>query len=307
MRSCITTLLSILATLSSAADIFDTHQPRTLAPRASPPPIGQCIERYTNYYYASYNYVFFNDPSEPQFHFTILTNYLEFYPGTLATWLRERKFTVLNTTHATATDDDLCGWRFYESVVVDDRRHGQVGWKHNYIRPNIDMPVTGNSSSIKAIPRQHIPHDSPIRPRFETIERIQTILRDNIPYADIYYFRCSMLGMACGMMGFALVWYGLVGIVEIRRKDCELKAAKESEDIELDQIRVHDLSGAGMQRMDTDGYHRHVDGTKFGIEMITPSAANSATSSVSSSIADPPPIYTLEGAGRSLVKGRDMV
>jgi hypothetical protein len=57
-------------------------------------------------------------------------------------------------------------------------------------------------------------------------------------------------------------------------------------DIELDEIRVHNLSGEGMQSIADDF---HVKKRDTGISLSSPGAG---------SIADPPPIYTLDGARR---------
>ena len=61
----------------------------------------------------------------------------------------------------------------------------------------------------------------------------------------------------------------------------------DASDIELDEIRVHSLSGEGMQRM-ADDFHY----------VKKPHADSPLSSPGASSIADPPPIYTLDGARR---------
>ncbi|KAF1933381.1 uncharacterized protein M421DRAFT_88607 [Didymella exigua CBS 183.55] len=299
MHSCITAFLFILATLSSALEVSSSPRPSNslLALQSSTSPASICIERFTTYFYASYNYVFFNDPAEPEYNFTIVTSHVKFYPATLAKWLEEREFDVLTKSRATA--DWLCGWHIEKPVVVDGRRHGTVGWKRNPAFLNTSSLHAGDASSLKAAPRQVIPPYTSIRPRHLTLERVEAILRDNTPYADIYYFRCMMLGMACGMIAGTLVWYALMGFAEMRRRDKKLKAARKSDDIELDQIKVHDLSGAGMERMDAN----RDDGLELRIEIVKPTSDPPSGSSV----ADPPPVYTLDGAGRLPVRARDMV
>lgn len=282
MHSCIATLLFILATLSRTLGV----SPPLLALQPSTPPT-TCIERFTTYYYASYNYVFFNDPAEPEFNFTVVTTHLKFYPATLAQWLSERSFSV---TESRATDNWLCGWHIDRPVVVGGRRHGAVGWKRNPAFLNTSSLATGNTSP-KAVARQVMPPYNSMRPSRLTLARVESVLRENTPYADIYYFRSLMLSMACGMIASALVWYGLLGLAAMRRQSKKLKAARTADDIELDQIKVHDLSGAGMERMAGDQ-----DGPEFGIEIVKPTAS-------AGSAADPPPIYTLDGAARA----REMV
>ncbi|KAJ4379073.1 hypothetical protein N0V86_005114 [Didymella sp. IMI 355093] len=298
MHSCITTLLLMLASLSSALDMSDPHQPPLPALQSSTAPASTCLERFTTYYYASYNYVFFNDAADPDFNFTIVTSYLKFYPATLAQWLGEMKFSVAAKSYV--TDDWLCGWHLDRPVVVDDRRHGTIGWKRNDLHSRIDAFDSGNSSSPAGVYRSHVPHDGPIKPSHLTMARVEAVLRDNAPWADIYYFRCTMLGAACGILGSALAWYGLLGFAAMRRQNKKLKASADSGDIELDQIKVHGLSGSGgMQRMDDDG------APKFDIE--TTKAVRSSPLSSTTSVAYPPPMYTLDGAGPSAVRPRDMV
>jgi hypothetical protein len=297
MHSCITALLLILASLSSALEISDPHQPSLLALHSPTAPVSTCLERFTTYYYASYNYVFFHDAADPDFHFTIVTSHMKFYPATLAQWLREKKFSVAANSHV--TDDWLCGWHLDRPVVVDDRRHGAIGWKRNDLRSKSDVFDSGNSSSLGKVYRSHVHHDGPIKPSHLTMIRAEAILRDNAPWADIYYMRCTMLGVACGILGSALAWYGLLCVAALRRQNKKLKASTDAGDIELDQIKVHGLSGSGgMQRMH--------DGAP-GLDMHTIKAARSRTEDATTSVADPPPIYTLDGAGPSAVRPRDMV
>jgi hypothetical protein len=78
---------------------------------------------------------------------------------------------------------------------------------------------------------------------------------------------------------------------------------KDSDDIELDQIRVQDLSGSGMHRIETND----ADVAKFDIEVTKQVMTRSSPSSTGGGIATPPPMYTLDGAGRSAVSVRDMV
>ncbi|KAF3038170.1 hypothetical protein E8E12_008004 [Didymella heteroderae] len=302
MHSCIIALVLVLASLSSALEISAPHQPPLLALQSTTAPISTCIERFTAYYYASYNYVFFNDPADPEFDFTIVTSHLKFYPHTLAQWLEERNFTVVAQSYA--EDDWLCGWHVDRPVVVDGRRHGTIGWKRNDLRSKSDTLNSGNFSTAGATSRSYVPHAGPIKPSRLTIARVEAILRENTPWADMYYFRCMMLGIGCGMLGLSFVWYGLMCYAEVRRQQKKLRGSTDSDDIELDQIQVHDLSGSGMERMDKD---EHTEAPKFDIEMAKPNAVKLSPSSIGSSVADPPPMYTLDGAGRSPVRVREMV
>jgi hypothetical protein len=77
---------------------------------------------------------------------------------------------------------------------------------------------------------------------------------------------------------------------ETKKRDSE-----SSPDIELDEIRVHSLSESSMQRMDMD------DDTKIPrvtSEITKPDALSATSSLAMPTIADPPPIYSVDGAGR---------
>ncbi|XPS99424.1 hypothetical protein M3J09_008601 [Ascochyta lentis] len=287
MHSRIATLLFILAPLSSA--LLAPSQDLSMLQPPSPPTHhpSTCFARYTNYWDATENYVFFNSPNETHFNFTITTKYLKFYPKTLAQWLEASGFHIVNAS--TIPDSELCGWLSGASVQSNGRIRGTVGYKYN--RAVVDV---GSDASLRAmVPRHHIATHMNTRPSAQTLHRITTILRENAPDADIYYFMALLLGTACSMLGFIVVAYGLVLSVELSRRT--RAAPADVEDIELDQIKVHDLSGAGMRRMDADGEE---DGPKFTIEITAPAAASASVSSARTSAADPPPIYSVDGVGR---------
>ena len=293
MHSCIATLLFILATLSSALNLYPLEETSTLAP-PTPPTFTQvptCFARYSNYWDASKNYIYFNSPNETHFNLTITTKYMKFYPKTLAQWLKVNGFQVVNPS--AIPDSELCGWRSAETVIIDGRVRGTIGYKYTRVYPNIGTTNTGNSSLQARVPGHHILIDTNTRPSDETMRRVEAILRDNSPDADVYYFMTLMLGTACGTLGFAIVFYGLVFYGELRRRAQNVN--RDSEDIELDQIKVHNLSGSGMRRMSTDD---GTDGPKFEIEIIRTDRPNSTGISATSNVADPPPIYSANGVGR---------
>lgn len=285
MHSCISFLLFIFSTLSSASDLAPLQGPSKLAP-PSPPTHKPtfCFSRYKSYWDATQNNVFFHSPTESQFNFTIATKYLKFYPRTLAQWLEVDGFRVANAS--SMPDAELCGWMFTEAVIVDGIVRGTVGYKYSGRENDTDQV------SLPRVPRHHIPAHMHKRLDDETLHKIEAILRNNSPDADIYYFKTIMLGTACGTLGFAIVFYGLMLWSELQRRTRQVR--HDAEDIELDQIKVHDLSGSGMQRMDTDS-----NGPKYSVERVAPVAAASSVSSVHTNVADPPPIYSVDGAGRS--------
>jgi hypothetical protein len=299
MRSCIATLLSIFATLTSALGILTANDLPTHDPRSLQAPVGTCLARYTNYYESAYQTVFFKHRDEPHFSLVILTEFLQFYPHTLEAWLAQKGFNVSNASDP--TDDDLCGWREYGSVEVKGRRHGQIGWKRNNLQPN--AVAFSTTSSVK-VSRPYISHDAPIKPSLETFNDIKAVLQDNTPHADIYYNRCIMLQFGLGMLGGCFAYYIVLSFAVSRQRKKELKASKGSDDIELDQIKAQSLSGSGMERMSMDD---RTTGPKFDIEITRPTAAKSSPLSTSSNLSEPPPMYTFDGAGRSAVRVRDIV
>ncbi|KAF3049620.1 hypothetical protein E8E11_001976 [Didymella keratinophila] len=312
MHSCIATLLSVLATLSSAWGFLSANKLPEYTIQSSQAPVGTCLTPYTSYFESAYFTVFLRHPNEPYFDLAVLTGYTQFYPDTLVAWLVERGFDVFYISEP--TDDDLCGWLEYDSVDVGGRRHGQIGWKRTRLYLNADASQTGNSTSVRTVPELYVPHDAPIKPSHNIVEVVKTILLTNTPHADIYSSRCFMLKFGLAMLGVFLAEYILI----VHREQIgfffayyilvslgihRLEASKDSDDIELNQIKVQDPSGSAMQRMDTDD----CDAPKFNIEITNPNATRSSPSSMGSGIATPPPMYALNGAGRSVASVHDMV
>jgi hypothetical protein len=123
------------------------------------------------------------------------------------------------------------------------------------------------------------------------LDTIHAILVQSVPNADIYYNWTTALGFTCGMLGALLFFMTL--------RTCAMAATSEgkgdaesSTDIELDEIRVHDLSGSGMQRLDKDDYVKMPD---LNVRPVTSGTTATITNS---SATDPPPLYTVDGAGR---------
>lgn len=292
MPSCFAFLLLVLSSLTPALSTPSPHQPTRLIPRD---PVGTCLEPYTNSFDSPYTTVFFARPGELHFQLSISTQFTRFYPGTLAQWLGERGFQVSN---ATVTHDGFCGWIRGGAVDVRGRRHGEIGWKR--VDPHAN---TNASTSSRAASGPHVATDGPIKPSRKTLEDLRVILRSNTPHADIYYFRCTMLEVVCGLLGAMLaycIW--LCWLMSRDRK--KILTASTDADIEFDQIKVHDLSGAGMQRMHADD---RADAPRFDIEITKLNADKASPKAISSKLSNPPPMYTLDGAGRSAVRVREMV
>lgn len=219
---------------------------------------------------------------------------MKFYPHTLNQWLEEYDFSIVNAS--TVPDKELCGWMGAGYVEADGHIRGTVGWRHNGLHPKIVVRDFGNSSSAKALPRAYVPPQPTLRPGDKTIDTATSILRQNAPDADVYYFMTLMLGAACLTLGFAILFYGLIIYFEMDRRTRE--AGKKSADIELDQIKVHNLSGSGMQRMDSDIDDDDANTPRVNIEITKSHTSNSTSVSGTGSVADPPPIYTVDGMGR---------
>ncbi|KAJ4340203.1 hypothetical protein N0V95_007584 [Ascochyta clinopodiicola] len=290
MHSCITTLLFILATLSSALIVPSQVLPSLKLPSPPTHQPSTCLARYSNYFDATESYVFFNSPNETHFNFTIVTKYLKFYPKTLAQWLHVSGFQVVNAS--TLPDSELCGWLSAVPVEVNGRLRGTVGYRYSGHRKTV-VADTGNASLQTITPRHHVYNHMNTRPSDQTLRTVTAILRANAPDADTYYAMTLLLGSACGFLGFVVISYGLVLTLELNKR---MRAPlTDMEDIELDQIKVQDLSGAGMRRMDAEG---GMEGPKFTIEITRPPVTGTARSSTKTSVADPPPIYSVDGAGR---------
>ena len=305
MHSCIVTLFFLFATLASARIFLSANDLPRHTTQSSQSPSGTCLKRYHDYDAVSgvtaYLPIFLTHPNDPNFELAILTQYTEFYPSTLEAWLLERKFTV--RAFSGSTNNDLCGWKEYDSVVLNGRRHGQIGWRRNHVHLNAYASQPDNSTSVEGASGSYVSHTDPIKPSHDTVEVIRAILLTNTPHADIYSSRCSMLEWGLGITGLFFGCYILLSYVIYDEQREKLKVFKDSDDIELDQIKAHDLSGSAMQRMDTDDS----DAPKCDIKITKPNALRSSPSSMGSGIATPPPMYALDGAGRSAVSVRDMV
>lgn len=273
---------------------FHPSQQGSPSPRHPPTQATSCLDRFTNYWDATENYVFFNAPDEPDFNFTIITKFLKFYPGTLAHLLEAYKFRIVNAS--SIPDSELCGWIGAGYVEVDQHIRGTVGWKYSDLGRKTDTPNFGNTSWV-AVSRQHVPPYTTPKPTDKTLTKIKTILKNNAPDADIYYSTTLVLGAACGTLGFAIVFYGLLLYSEMERRTKAARsreACEGSEDVELDQIKVHNLSGLGMQRMDS----QDASNTRRFEMGVTKPEAPSSVRMPRSRVTDPPPIYSVDGAGR---------
>ncbi|KAJ4989440.1 hypothetical protein SVAN01_05165 [Stagonosporopsis vannaccii] len=276
MHSCITTLLAILA-VSSALTLDPSASSSHL--RHQPAQHTFCIEPYANQWDAGYTSIFFHHPAEVLFNFTIVTRYMRFYPRAITAWLKEKEFDIANAS--TIPRPELCGWITGEEVMRNGRQHGLVYWKRK--------AVSTNASTTKTVPQSPVPILSSPRPQDATFATIRSVLYNNAPDADRYYLMTVMLGTACATLACMLVFYGLAGYAALRQK------RKSTPDIELDQIKVRELSGAGMQRFDADGA---AEGLKSVVEIHSPGTADGHQASAGSRSTEPPPVYSVDGAGR---------
>lgn len=293
MHAYIATLLFIATALSPACG-----QPTLQPPLTPQPPLG-CLTQHTTYYEFPSKTLLFTAPNDPNFTLSITTQYPFFYPRVLSAWLEEKRFTLLNAS--TLTDAALCGWTSGGSVAVHGRRHGQIRWKRTL---DSDAPSTTTS-------QPHVPHDTPMKPSRETLNTVKSILRENTPHADILFLRVVMLQVACGLLAFFFAYYLLSSCALRWQRRRQRKAVDEDkEGVELDVIRVHGLSGEGMRRLDEaertgceqmEEERTEAEQPVFGIVVTKPDAASST-----GSVADPPPVYSLDGAGRE-ARVREMV
>ena len=115
----------------------------------------------------------------------------------------------------------------------------------------------------------------------------------NEPTADMLYTWTTILTVmtACfTMLAFQLA------IKCYTQREQKTGDDETSSDIELDEIRVHHLSGSSMHGMDADSY---VKTPGVDVEITKHDAdCPPVPSPGASSIADPPPIYSLDGARR---------
>ncbi|KAF2630410.1 hypothetical protein BU25DRAFT_257457 [Macroventuria anomochaeta] len=290
MHSCIATLLFILASLSSARylDRYTTESWHTRDMER----VDGCLKTSVGMWFwpGAAAYVFFNNPSDLSFTYAIATSYDVYYPQTLSHLLHAHNYTIRSKYDV--QDSELCGWWYAGTARVDGRHHGNILWKYSDLRRKPDVPDFGNFRSWEASSRDHIPPHLSTTPNDATFNFVRDILVENVPNADIYYNWATLWSCASGILGMLALQLALKCWTdhEMRKQDSE-----SSSDIELDEIRVHSLSGSSMQRMDMDDY---VKTPSFAIEITKPDAASPIPSRTASTIADPPPIYSVDGAGR---------
>lgn len=272
MHSCITTLLFLLAATSALTLSPSTNSSRL---RHQPAPHKVCIAPNTNQWDAGYTSIFFHHPAEPLFNFTIVTKYMRFYPRTITAWLQEKAFHTVNAS--TIPRPELCGWLPGEDVLRNGRQHGTVYWKRTAVSAHSAPTKAGLQSPASLL--------GPPRPQDATFATIRSILFNNAPDADRYYLMTVMLGTACATLGFMLVLYALAGYAALLQKR---KGVPSVVDVELDQIKLREVSGAGMQRFDAGG---DGEGPKVVVDIVSPGTAGRTST-------EPPPVYSVDGAGR---------
>lgn len=290
MHSCITTLLLTLTSLTSARNL--AHHADNLWGTSQMQQVDGCLS--TDYsLWRTGEYIFFNAPDEPKYDFAISTSYAEYYPATLEHLLNAHNYRSRSKSDVIGAE--LCGWWDAGAVLVNGRHHGSILWKYSDLRRKPHVPDFGNSTSWSANEREHVPPHLSMRPDDAVFKLVLDILVQNVPYADMLYGWALGLGYACGLLGVLLFVQTLKLFVERNVDLNPFQDAQKSDDIELENIMVHGLSGSGMQRMTTrdDG----VDGRKSDIDITTPTSAYS-TSSSRGKAADPPPLYSVDGAGR---------
>lgn len=289
MHSCITTLLFILATLSSAR-YLDPYTTETWHIRDMEPVDGCLDTSWSVWAWLGTAYIFFNDDSDSRYTYAIATSYTEYYPETLANLLHAHKYRT-RSKHS-VLDSELCGWWNAGIARVDGRHHGSILWKYSDLRRTPDVPDFGNSTSWDATSSDHIPPHLSTRPSDATFNLVRDVLVENVPNADIYYTYTTLLTLATGVLGMLAFQLAIKCYAdhETRKRDADSAA-----DVELDEIKVHRLSGSGMQRMDLDDY---VKTPGFTVEITKRDADSPVPSPAASSVADPPPIYTVDGARR---------
>lgn len=290
MHSCIATLLFILATLSSARNLKHFGETWSFDDMRL---VDGCLDTswglYSWFYRAR---VFFDDPSDLNFTYAIVTPYTEYYPGTLTNLLEAHNYK--SKSPYGVHDNELCGWWSAGTARVDGRVHGSILWKYSDLRRKTNTPDFHNFTSWKASTGDHIPpHHTEARPSDATFTVIRDILWENVPNADIYYNWATLWSIMtgiCGMIAFQLA-LKCYADYEAKRRDSE----SSDDDIELGEIRVRDLSGSSMQRMDGEDYTKTPG---FTIEIVKPDNLSSTSLPATPTITDPPPIYSIDGAGR---------
>ncbi|OSS45436.1 hypothetical protein B5807_10288 [Epicoccum nigrum] len=281
MHRCITALFLILASLASARylDHYATDQWRTKDMEQ----VRDCLDISTSGWYWSMGSVsvVFNDPADLAFTYAITTGYDVYYPHTLYQLLQAHGFTIRSKRQIERSA--RCGWWNAGIVRVDSHKHGSIYWKYSDLHRKPNVPDFSNSSSWEADLIDHIPPHISTVPSAATLNWIRDILVANAPTADILYTWTLVLTILLSIV--SLLTFNLAAHTYMNR-GTKTSQDDAGSDIELDEIRVHNLSGEGMQRMADDF---HVKKRDPGISLSSPGAG---------SIADPPPIYTLDGARR---------
>ena len=282
MHPCITTLFLILASLTSARylDHFAPNQWDTKDMEQ----VHDCLDTSTSGWYWSMGSVsvVFNDPADLAFTYAVTTDFDVYYPHTLYQLLRAHGFTVQSKGQIERSG--RCGWWDAGTVRVDSHNHGSIYWKYSDLHRKPNVPDFRNTSSWEAASTDHIPPHISTLPNALTLNWIRDILVANAPTADILYTWTLVLTILLSIV--SLLTLNLTAHCYMNRGTKTSQYDSES-DIELDEIRVHNLSGEGMQRMANDFHH-----------VKKPDADSPLSSPGASSIADPPPIYTLDGARR---------
>lgn len=225
----------------------------------------------------------FTTEQDSQFEFGIKTTWTIFYPHLLSMALRIENFTL-----AGQPSNGFCNWQKARVVVSNDwlrTFRGDIYWTHKYSPTKSDVKISNAEFHQTGGPSYQTPHSSVPSPKNETLDRIARILETNAPDADIYRWLCFFLGYWC-LLGELLLIGIVVAYHHYHKRNVQREAEEYVEGIELDILGANSLA---KQIGPEDGDRLQDD------ELVS---RQSVATHEPGERFDPPPVYSLDGAGR---------
>ncbi|KAH7378481.1 hypothetical protein DE146DRAFT_626482 [Phaeosphaeria sp. MPI-PUGE-AT-0046c] len=171
--------------------------------------------------------------TDPELYFAIKTGYTAYYPKVLQNAVQVAGFKLLTLSTSE------CGWQKARSAIASasgevGRHRGDIYWKYidlHWAKSN----GTENALQWIAASPDHIPPNTGVLPRDETLDALERVLLDNEPAADVFVLVTICLSYVSGFLAFYLL--ALVAISRMRHFRKSNPEMSDSEDIELGAMK----------------------------------------------------------------------
>ncbi|KAH7087355.1 hypothetical protein FB567DRAFT_548663 [Paraphoma chrysanthemicola] len=240
-----------------------------------------------------HDFILFRTDSQPDFNFdfAIETHYYPYYPKVLRMALQLNRFVP-----DTYSIQPQCGWhkaRSVSSLSLGEvgRHRGDIYWKYSDLGW-VEYPKNSTKVShwVAASP-DHIPPRTGALPGNDTLNQIAAILQGNEPAADVYQLATVLLSYFCGFLGFVLILICIHRCISRRSGSAD---GESSDAIELGQVTMDSTA----KFTTTQSTMPAADDQEAPLENPFMSEHDSTRGTGNAESTDPPPLYSVDGAGR---------